>query len=183
LRLEADAETSNFFDERGRNVLQGISGFYLMIHSIPTRIVKMPENQAKVLTPADYSSWHQCLGHPSDIVLNQFFEETQGVPRISIPKKKPICDGCVKGKLMQKSFPQSESQATRVLKLVHSSLFELPVLSYHRYKWVMTMLDDFSSTAYLVMLSSKSNAANQLINMINFLSNLSGQKCLKLRTD
>jgi transposase InsO family protein len=47
----------------------------------------------------------------------------------------------------------------------------------------MTMLDDFSSTAYLVMLSSKSDAANQLINMINFLSNLLGQKCLKLRTD
>jgi transposase InsO family protein len=47
----------------------------------------------------------------------------------------------------------------------------------------MTVLDDFSSMAYLVMLSSKSNAANQLINVINFLSNLSGQKCLKLRTD
>jgi hypothetical protein len=47
----------------------------------------------------------------------------------------------------------------------------------------MTVLDDFSSTAYLVMLSSKSDAANQLINMINFLSNLLGQKCLKLRTD
>jgi hypothetical protein len=183
LRLEADADTSNFFDERGRNVLQGISGFYPMIHSIPTRIVKVPKNQAKVLTPADYSSWHQCLGHPSDIVLNWFFGETQGVPRILIPKKKLICDRCVKGKLTQKSFPQSESRATQVLELVHSDLFELPVLSYHRYKWVMTVLDDFSSTAYLVMLSSKSDAANQLINMINFLSNLLGQKCLKLRTD
>jgi transposase InsO family protein len=184
LRLEADAETSNFFDERGRNVLQGVSGFYPMIHSIPTRIVKMPKNDLlKVLTPADYSSWHQRLGHPLDIVLNRFFEETQGVPRISIPKKKPICDGCVKGKLTQKSFPQSESRATRVLELVHSDLFELPVLSYHCYKWVMTVLGDFSSTAYLVMLSSKSDAANQLINMINFLSNLLTQKCLKLRTD
>jgi hypothetical protein len=164
-------------------MLQGIARFYPMIHSIPSRIMKMPKNQAKVLTPADYSTWHQCLGHPLDIVRNRFFEETQGVPRISIPKKKLICDGCVKGKLTQKLFPQSESQTTRVLKLVHSDLFKLPVLSYHCYKWVMTMLDDFSSTAYLVMLSSKSNAANQLINMINFLSNLSGQKCLKLCTD
>jgi transposase InsO family protein len=47
----------------------------------------------------------------------------------------------------------------------------------------MTMLDDFSSMAYLVMLSSKSNAANQLINMITFLSNLLGQKCKILHTD
>jgi hypothetical protein len=183
LRLEADAETSNFFDEKGQIVLQGISGFFPMIHSIPSRVMKMPKNQVTVLTPSDYSSWHQCLGHPSDIVLNRFFEETQGVPRILIPKKKPICDGCVKGKLTQKSFPQSESQATRVLQLVHSDLFKLPVLSYHCFKWVMTVLDDFSSTAYLVMLSSKSEAANQLINVINFLSNLLGQKCLKLRTD
>jgi hypothetical protein len=93
-------------------MLQGIAGFFPMIHSIPSRIMKMPKNQAKVLTPADYSSWHQRLGHPLDIVLNQFFEETQGVLRILIPKKKPICDGCVKGKLTQKLFPQSESWAT-----------------------------------------------------------------------
>jgi hypothetical protein len=80
LRLEADAETP-FLDEKNRIVLQGIARFFLMIHSIPSRIMKMPKNQAKVLTPADYSSWHQSLGHPLDIVLNQFFEETQGVPR------------------------------------------------------------------------------------------------------
>jgi hypothetical protein len=42
LRLEADADTSTFFNERNHIMLQGIARFYLMIHSAPSRIMMKP---------------------------------------------------------------------------------------------------------------------------------------------
>ena len=38
-------------------------------------------------------------------------------------------------------------------------LQELPVLSYHHYKWFVTFLDDFTSYGWIVLLRKKSDTA------------------------
>jgi hypothetical protein len=182
LRLDADMSFSTFCDKNNCVVLTGVSGHYNNIHAVLSKILPK-ESHANVLRPADYSTWHRQLGHPSDSVLNRFCEETKGVPQILIPKSKLVCDGCVKGKLTQKQFPSSESRTSWVLELVHSDLFELPVISYHRYKWTMTLLDDYSSVAFTVMLAKESDAPCEMINILKFLSIQSGQKIKHLHTD
>jgi hypothetical protein len=176
---------STFHDKNNRVVLTGVSGHFNNIHAVLSKIVKIPpkESHANVLRPADYSTWHRWLGHPLDSVLSRFCEEMKGVPQILIPKSKPVCDGCVKGKLTQKQFPSSESRTSQVLELVHSDLFELPVISYHCYKWTMTLLDDYSSVAFTVMLAKKSDAPHQMISILKYLSVQSGQKVKRLCTD
>jgi hypothetical protein len=184
LRLEANAKMHIFRDENNRAVITGVSGHYQNIPAVLSKIIKRhPKEFAKALQPADYLTWHHRLGHPSDFVLSQFCEETLGVPRIMIPKTKAVCDGCVKGKLTQKQFPTSESRAKGILELIHLDLFKLPVISYHCHKWVMTVMDDYSGIAFIIMISKKSDAPHQMIKVLTFLATSTSQKVKRLRTN
>ncbi|KAF7773627.1 hypothetical protein Agabi119p4_5794 [Agaricus bisporus var. burnettii] len=184
LRLEANAKHLTFRDENNHAVLSGISGHFPSISAVLSRIIQeIPEAGAYATANTDYSTWHRRLGHPSDLVLSKFSKESLGIPPISIPRDKPVCKGCVEGKLAQKPFPTSESRGTQVLELIHSDLFELPVISYHRHKWVLTILDDYSSTAFTVMLAHKSDAPREMTKVMTLLANSTDRKIKRLRTD
>ena len=58
----------------------------------------------------------------------------------------------------QKLFGDNPTRAKEALEHVHSDLFELPNLSYHKFKWVMMLLDNYSSFAYVILLQSKEEA-------------------------
>jgi hypothetical protein len=51
-------------------------------------------------------------------------------------------------------------------------------MSYHKFKWVMTLLDDYSSFAHVVLLRSKSEAAPKMVELLTMLMNQCG-KCIK----
>ena len=116
-------------------------------------------------------------------MLSRLHENTVNAPKLSIPLRKRICTGCTKGKMTQKPFRSNPTRATRILELVHSDLFELPILSYHKFKWVMTLFDDFSSHAHIVMLRKKSEAAPKMVELLTLLMNQSGHKVKGLQTD
>jgi hypothetical protein len=73
------------------------------------------------------------------------------------PEHSPLCRGCAEGKLHSKSFPESDSQATKLFSIVHSDLKEFPVESYSRYKYLVSFIDDFSSHAWVILLCKKSD--------------------------
>ena len=73
-------------------------------------------------------------------------ENTSNFPKdIKFPKNDPICQGCAEGKMPSASFPPSQSQATRPFEIVHTDIKSFPVLSYHKYKYIVTFLDDYTS--------------------------------------
>jgi hypothetical protein len=184
LRLEADVKMHVFWDEKNRALITGVSGHYQNILAVLSKIIKRhPKEFVKALQPADYLTWHRRLRHPSDFVWSWFCEKTLGVPRIMITKTKAVCDGCVKGKLTQKQFPPSESWAKGILELIHLDLFELPVISYHYHKWIMTVMDDYPGIAFIIMISKKSDAPHQMIKVLTFLATSTGQKVKWLCTD
>ena len=59
-------------------------------------------------------------------------------------------------------FEDSTSRASRPFELIHSDLKELPVLSYHHFKFFVTLLDDYTSHSWIVLLKRKSDTAHAI---------------------
>ena len=96
---------------------------------------------------------HRQLGHPSKDILSHAKDKTMGFPKgISFPKADPICPGCAKGKMPSKSFPTSESHATKPFEKIHSNLKSFSVVSYHKHKYYISFVDDYSSYSWIVCL-------------------------------
>ena len=111
----------------------------------------------------DYDIWHKRFGHPSKDVLRKAPENVKGFPQnLEIPKETTPCPGCAKGKMPSRSFPPSQSRASRPFELIHSDLKEFPVLSYHKHKYFISFLDDFTSHAWIILLHKKSDAHQAL---------------------
>ena len=60
------------------------------------------------------------------------------------------------------SFPPSQSQATKPFEIVHIDLKSFPVLSYHKYKYIVTFLDDYTSHGWVVCLKFKSEVKSMM---------------------
>ena len=69
-------------------------------------------------------------------------DNVEGAEKTCFPNKKHICYSCTLGKLYQHSFPENPKRSSETLGLIHSDLLELLTLSYSKYKWVITFLDD-----------------------------------------
>jgi len=106
----------------------------------------------------DYSIWHQRMGHPGDVILRKLPEMVKGAPKlITIPMAKKPCEACAKGKMPSCSFPQSVSRAMKPFQIVHLDLKDMIKRSFNGYHYVLTILDDFTSHAWLFNLKKKSD--------------------------
>ena len=101
------------------------------------------------------------MGHPSRDVLRQATRHTENFPKeIQFPvgsSNLPICRGCAEGKMHLQPSVDSVSRASRSFELIHSDLKELPTISYHKYKYFVTFLDDYSSHCWVILLKQKSD--------------------------
>ena len=118
----------------------------------------------------DYDLWHRCLGHPGKQVFEKFESSTRNFPKsIEISKNPPVCEGCVKGKMHSRSFPDNSACATRPFQWIHSDLKEFAVLSYHRHKYYISFIDDNTSHSWITLLKKKSDslaATKQFLAMV-----------------
>ena len=67
------------------------------------------------------------------------------------------------------SYLQSDTHATKPFEKVHSDIKEFPVISYHRYRYIITFLDDFTSHLWVFFLKQKSEALDRLQDFIVFV--------------
>src|SRR5258707_1575654 len=112
------------------------------------------------------------MGHPSKNVLKHVEENTNGFTnKLKIPSTNSICPGCAQGKMHNKAFPMSEKQASKPLELIHADLVELPIRSYHKYKYACMILEDYSSFASCTLLRSKSETLTAVKNFIELMEN------------
>jgi len=88
-------------------------------------------NGVESVFTTDYDLLHRHLGHPSKDVQKQTQWHTAGLPDVKIPRKMPICPGCVLGKMSQQPFPSLGKQAAHPLMKIHSDLKSFPIESYH----------------------------------------------------
>jgi len=75
---------------------------------------------------ADYSIWHQRMGHPGDDILRKLSEMVKGAPKlITIPSAKKPCEACAKRKMPSCSFPPSLLCTMKPFQIVHSDLKDM----------------------------------------------------------
>jgi hypothetical protein len=111
----------------------------------------------------DLQSWHHRLGHANyyhavyDLARSG---NAVGIP-INLSTEPPVCDDCILGKQTRTSVPKVRvgGRATRKLGVVHVDLMEHPdTVSAAENKYVMDVIDDFSSYAWAIPLASKGDA-------------------------
>jgi hypothetical protein len=129
--------------------------------------------------------WHERLGHLNFPAMKKLVREdlVQGLPDVGLAERS--CEACLAGKQRRASFPaQAQYPVERVLQLVHDDLYgkiSLPTPSGNEY--FLLMVDDRSRFMSVVLLSSKSQAA-EAIKSFQFRAEAeTGQKLCGLRTD
>jgi hypothetical protein len=116
-----------------------------------------------VIYKADYELMHKHLGHPSKDVLTNAPNRVKGFPKdLEVPSTSPVCPGCAQGKMPASAHPPSQTRATAPFEHIHSDLKSFPVVSYHKYKYFVNFIDDFTSYAWVVLLHEKSAAITAL---------------------
>jgi hypothetical protein len=120
----------------------------------------------------DYDLMHRRLGHPSKEVLRQAKDHTKGFPEgISIPTTSKVCPGCAQGKMPAAIHPPSQTRATEAFKRIHSDLKSFPDPSYHKYKYFIDFLDDYTSFMWIQLLHDKALAIIALKQWLALIGN------------
>ena len=140
------------------------------IRSIPT----IRSNYIASVSKVDYDIMHQRFGHPSKAVLRHAQKHMQRFPEIHFPTEDYICPGCALGKMSNRAFPENPRRASKGFELVHSDLKSFPVLSYRKYKYIITFYNDFTSHAWTMPLRSKAaviTAAKDFLELVRIQYN------------
>jgi hypothetical protein len=72
------------------------------------------------------------------------------------------CPGCAQGKMPASAHPPSETRASAPFEHIHSDLKSFPVVSYHKYKYFISFIDDFTSYTWIIFLHDKASAITAL---------------------
>ena len=120
----------------------------------------------------DYDLMHRRLGHPSKEVLRHAKDHTKGFPEgMTIPTEPHVCPGCAQGKMPAASHSPSMTRATEAFKRIHSDLKSFPETSYHKYKYFIVFLDDYTSFAWIQLLRDKASAIGALKQWLALIKN------------
>lgn len=156
-----------FGDEDDIKVYQKGSKTPLIVaHSAGTdelyHVRMFPVNTAKVafktMDTVDYDILHRRLGHVAPDVIRHARKHTKDCPEVTIPKEPHLCEGCALGKMPKKHYAPSKRRADHAFELVHSDLKSFPIESYHKYKYMMTLIDDATSHSWIILLRNKNDA-------------------------
>jgi len=121
------------------------------IRSIP--IIR--SNYIASVSKVNYDIMHWRFGHPSKEVLRRAQKHTQCFPEIHFPTEDCVCPACALGKMPNRAFPENERCASKPFELVHSDLKSFLVMSYQKFKYVITFYNYFTSHAWTMPLRSK----------------------------
>jgi len=119
LCIYGDENTLTFSDVKSKRVvLKACSGLlHQNIYWVDTHIITGNALYAfSSMHDDSYQTWHRRLGHPSDQVLTKFKSQTRNFPQsLKIPKSEelPICEGCAKGKMRSRPFPENPVHAAK----------------------------------------------------------------------
>jgi transposase InsO family protein len=145
------------------------------------------ESQVNYLTTLNdiYNLWHRRLGHIGSRRLTEMIKQKVLVGiKSGNSSKIQDCEGCLKGKMKRKSFPNEGSRSKSILDVVHSDVmgpFQIPSAGGKRY--VLTFIDDFSRFSVIYLLSAKSEVSIKIKEYINYVERFTEKKLKCLRTD
>ncbi|XP_019233596.1 PREDICTED: uncharacterized protein LOC109214159 [Nicotiana attenuata] len=124
--------------------------------------------------------WHNRLGHVPFVKMKNI----SSFPVTFSPKQSFNCTICPMARQERLPFPQKTNTTNKIFELLHIDLWgPYHVPTHDKYKYFMTIVDDFSRTTWTHPLSSKSNAYQVLKGFFNLVENQFGVKVKAVRTD
>ena len=136
-------------------------------------VIKSKLQEAHMITASIYGInfdiMHRRLAHPSKEVLLKSRKHLKDFPEIEFPKEKHVCPGCAQGKMTNKPFHENPVRAKRPLQLIHSDLKAFLVESYHKYRYSIVFMDDYTSFTWMVNLHTKDAALTATYHFIQMV--------------
>ena len=185
LRVEGNKSGSTFCDKSGDIILLATPNLWDNIQIVRTHILKhdVPNPISLITRYLDFETLHHYFGHASDEIMCHVLNNVEDMKKILFPIQKHVCCGYTFGKIHQFSFPENPTHSSKPLKMIHSDLLELPTLSYSKYKWMITFLDNYSSFCNITFLCKKSEAADVIKSIFQMWSNTTSHPTKRLHTD
>ena len=151
LRVKGDKSGSTFHNKSGNAVLLATLNLCSNIQIIRTHILKYNVfNLVSLKTRyLDFKTLHHHFGHASYKIICYILNNIEDAKKY-FPIQKCICCSYTLGKMYQCSFSENPTCSSKSLGLIHSDLLKLPTLSYLKYKWIITFLDDHFSFTILL---------------------------------
>src|ERR1700744_5017324 len=174
MRVHGDSNQISLWDQihlfiQCKPLITGQTLYWLDATSI---MVETQSADSATINKVDYDLMHRRLGHPSKEVLRGAKDHTKGFPDgILIPTNEGLCPGCAQGKMPAASHPKSDTRATAPFKRIHSDLKSFPLPSYHKYKYFIVFLDDYTSHAWITLLRDKASAITALEQWLALIKN------------
>ena len=133
---------------------------------------------------SSFDLWHYRFGHAGKKALEQLPGHVSSIPdKIRAPAVPTPCDGCEFGKSKRDPFPASDSCSEKILDLVHMDLVEFLSLSIESYKFMLTILDDYSSMSLSFFLKRKSDAFASFKAYVAWAETQTGRKLKVIHSD
>ena len=145
--------------------------------------VKEAHTVATSIYGINFDIMHRRLAHPSKEVLLKSRKYLKDFPEIEFPTEEHICPGCAQGKMTNRSFAENPVRAKRPLQLIHSDLKAFPIESYHKYKYSIVFMDDYTSFAWTVNLRTKDAALIAAYHFIQMVENRFEINILQWKSD
>ncbi|WVZ10188.1 hypothetical protein V8G54_014718 [Vigna mungo] len=124
--------------------------------------------------------WHARLGHLSHDRL-QLLQHKHGY--INTDDNNNFCDACHRAK--QKKLPYTASTSTSLssFELLHIDIWGPTTASMNGYKYLLTIVDDYSRYTWIIPMIDKSSVKNQILTFLCYVENQFQKKVKTIRTD
>ena len=162
----------------------------LLIFGAISRFVKtcilkhnVPNSMSLVTRYLDFDTFYHCFEHTSGEVMCYVPNNVEDVKKICFSIWKYIYYGCTLEKIHQHSFSESSVHFSKPLGLIDSDFLELSILSYSKYKWVITFLDNYFFYYNIAFLHKKSEATEAIKSIFQMQSNNTSNSLKRLHTD
>lgn len=121
-------------------------GLYPLTLSSPST---SPVPHAFVTTSS--STWHNCLGHPSSLVLSRLRPHLGSQFQLN----KEFCTGCALSKSTQLPYSPNPNHATSLFSIVHSDVWMSSIPSVSGFRYYVLFTDDFSRYSWIYLMKRK----------------------------
>ena len=125
--------------------------------------------------------WHARLGHPSFLIFRHLVSNNK-LP-LSGKISDSVCHSCPLGKSHKLPFALSDSRSTHPLELVHSDVWQSPILSYSGFRYFVIFVDDYSRYTWIFPLKLKSDVFNIFVKFKQLVENMLSTSIKSFQTD
>jgi transposase InsO family protein len=131
---------------------------------------------------ASTNTWHHRLGHPAMPIAQRVLHDHK-LPITKSSDKSSFCEPCQLAKRKRLPFHKSTRESTFPFQLVHSDVWQSPVISLSGFRYYVIFIDDYSRFSWLFPLKLKSDVHDCFLQFKCMAENLLSRPIKSFQSD